>query len=29
VPSILAFGTYGNNDNIPNDMPLIIKLKVL
>lgn len=29
VPSVLAFGTYGDNDQIPNDMPLIIKLKVL
>lgn len=29
VPSILAFGTYGDNDKIPNDMPLIIKLKVI
>ena len=29
VPSILAFGTYGDNDKIPNDMPLIIKLKML
>ena len=29
VPSILAFGTYGDNDKIPNDMPLIIKIKVL
>lgn len=29
VPSILAFGTYGDNDKIPYDMPLIIKLKVL
>lgn len=27
VPSILAFGAYGDNDKIPNDMPLIIKLK--
>lgn len=29
VPSVLAFGTYGDNDKIPNDMPLIIKIKVL
>lgn len=29
VPSVLAFGTYGDNDKIPNDMPLIIKVKVL
>lgn len=29
VPSALGFGTYGDNDRIPNDMPLIIKLKVL
>ena len=29
VPSVLAFGTYGDNDEIPNDMPLIIKIKVL
>lgn len=29
VPSLLAYGTYGDNDKIPNDMPLIIKLKVL
>ena len=28
VPSVLAFGTYGDNDKIPNDMPLIIKIKV-
>lgn len=28
VPSVLAFGTYGDNDKIPNDMPLIIQLKV-
>lgn len=28
VPSGLAFGTYGDNNKIPNDMPLIIKLKV-
>ena len=27
IPSVLAFGTYGDNKNIPNDMPLIIKLK--
>ncbi len=29
IPSVLAFGTYGDNNKIPNDMPLIIKLKVL
>lgn len=29
IPSVLAFGTYGDNKKIPNDMPLIIKLKVL
>ena len=29
VPSVLAFGTYGDNDEIPNDMRLIIKIKVL
>jgi FKBP-type peptidyl-prolyl cis-trans isomerase len=29
IPSVLAYGTYGDNDKIPNDMPLIIKLKVL
>lgn len=29
VPSVLAFGTYGDNLKISNDMPLIIKLKVL
>lgn len=28
VPSLLAYGTYGDNDKIPNDMPLIIKIKV-
>lgn len=27
-PSALAFGTYGDNDKIPNDMPVIIHLKV-
>ncbi len=29
IPSVLAFGTYGDRDKIPNDMPLIIKVKVL
>lgn len=29
VPSVLAFGTYGDEEKIPNDMPLIIKLKIL
>lgn len=28
VPSGLAFGTYGDNDKISNDVPLIIKIKV-
>lgn len=28
VPSLLAYGTYGDNEKIPNDMPLIIKLTV-
>lgn len=28
VPSVLAFGTYGDNQNISNDMPLIIKIKM-
>lgn len=28
VPSSLAYGTYGDDDKIPNDMPLIIKLKL-
>ena len=28
VPSVLAFGTYGDNKNIANDLPLIIKIKV-
>lgn len=28
VPSVLAFGTYGDNNKISYDMPLIIKLKV-
>ena len=27
-PSALAFGTYGDNNKIPNDMPVIIHLKV-
>lgn len=27
IPSVLAFGTYGDNKKIPNDMPLIVKLK--
>lgn len=26
VPSVLAYGTYGDNNKIPNDMPLIIQL---
>ena len=29
VPSILADGTYGDGDQIPYDMPLIIKLKLI
>lgn len=29
VPSVLGFGTYGDGDKIPNDMPLIIRLKIL
>lgn len=29
VPSVLAFGTYGDNNKIPNDLPLIIKIKML
>lgn len=29
IPSALGFGTYGDNDQISNDMPLIIKLKLL
>lgn len=29
VPSSLGFGTYGDNDKISNDMPLIIKLRLL
>lgn len=29
VPSVLAYGTYGDDEKIPNDMPLIIKLKML
>lgn len=29
VPSVLAFGTYGDNDKIPNDMPIIIKITAL
>lgn len=29
IPSALGFGSYGDNDRIPNDMPLIIKLKAL
>ncbi|WP_090079084.1 FKBP-type peptidyl-prolyl cis-trans isomerase [Halpernia frigidisoli] len=28
VPSGLAFGTYGDNKKISNDVPLIIKIKV-
>jgi hypothetical protein len=28
VPSTLAFGTYGDNKKIANDVPLIIKIKV-
>ncbi|PZU85550.1 MAG: hypothetical protein DI529_09760 [Chryseobacterium sp.] len=29
VPSVLAYGTYGDNKKITNDVPLIIKVKVL
>lgn len=29
VPSVLAYGTYGDENQIPHDMPLIIKLKRL
>lgn len=29
IPSVLAYGTYGDNKKISNDMPLIIKLKAL
>ena len=29
VPSVLAYGTYGDGKKISNDMPLIIKVKVL
>lgn len=29
VPSVLAYGTYGDSKKISNDMPLIIKVKVL
>ena len=29
VPSVVAYGTYGDGDQIPYDMPLIIKLKLI
>ncbi len=29
IPSSLAFGTYGDQNKISNDLPVIIKLKVL
>lgn len=29
VPSVLGFGTYGDGDKIGNDLPLIVKLKLL
>lgn len=29
VPSVLAYGTYGDGKTIGNDLPLIIKLKIL
>ena len=28
VPSALAYGTYGDQNKIPNDLPLLIKLKL-
>ncbi|WKS94439.1 hypothetical protein [Riemerella columbina] len=28
IPSVLAFGTYGDGDKISGDMPMIIKLKM-
>jgi len=27
IPSVLAYGTYGDNDKIDTDMPIIIKLR--
>lgn len=29
IPSVLAYGTYGDGDQIPHDMPIIIRLKLL
>lgn len=29
VPSVLAYGTYGDGNQIPHDMPIIIKLKLI
>lgn len=29
VPSLLAYGSYGDGDQITHDMPLIIKLKLI
>lgn len=29
IPSALAYGTYGDNDKISNDMPLIVEIKIL
>lgn len=28
IPSVLAYGTYGDDDKISNDIPLIIKLRM-
>ena len=28
VPSVLAFGSKGDENKIPNDLPILIKLKV-
>ncbi len=29
IPSVLGFGTYGDNKKITNDMPIIVKIKML
>ena len=29
IPSALAFGSYGDNDKISSDMPIIVKIKTL